>query len=492
MKIFGYEINKAKAEEETIDDPRVRGVYMPYYTFQNVIPLPSDFTAMVNAYKSWVYICANKNSNSVANVPIRLYAKKKSKKQKFIVKTKSIDFNTMKRLQSNSILTKKIADAVEVEEVLEHPFLDLLERVNPMQSRFDLWDMTQLFLELTGNSYWYIIKDKLGTPSQIWPIPPQYMKVVTSKETLIYGYVFEFGARKVPFDYDEIIHYKFSSPLSQLYGTGPLSAVFETYIVDQNIRRYDTALLSSGGKPDGVLQTEQNLSEREFERLRDQWKQRYGDESKAGKTLILEKGLKYQPITFTPKEMNYVVGRKLNREEIAAAFGVPLSKLTTEQVNLANAYAGEKQYAQDTIEPRLRRLEEKINERIMPMYDDGESLFVAYDSSVPEDREFEAAERQRRLGSYMSSINEEREKLGMSSVEWGDKPLTGPGIAPLGSQPQGAPTGTGPSPSGGNVEPGANALSAAATDGDLSGMSDGELDSALAAMNESKRGIYNH
>jgi HK97 family phage portal protein len=440
MKLFGIEIKKnSNKTDEDLNEPKIRQVYLPQFTYQNQVPIPSDMMPLVNAYRSWVYICASKNSNSIAATPIRLYAKKTRKNQKFIVKTKDVPPLVVKRFMQNSSLTKTLSNALEVKEVLEHPFLDLIQHVNPLANRFDLWDMTQLFMELTGNAYWYIVKDsQMGIPVQIWVIPSQYMQIVTSKDQMVAGYVFRYGTRLVPFEFDEIAHFKFSSPLSQLYGTGPLAAILDTYNVDQSIRGYESSMLNSGGRPDGVLQTDQGLNDKEFERLKEQWNQRYGGASKAGKTLILEKGLTYEAISFTPKEMNYVTGRKLNREEIAAAFGVPMSKLTSETVNLANAYAGEKQYAQDTLEPRLRRLEEKINERVLPMYEDGDNLFVAYDSAVPEDKEFESVERQRRLSAYITTVNEEREKLGMQPVDWGDMPLTNPGVGPLGSQ-QGMP-----------------------------------------------------
>jgi hypothetical protein len=83
-------------------------------------------------------------------------------------------------------------------------------------------------------------------------------------------------------------------------------------------------------------------------------------------------------------------------------------------------------------------LEEKINERLMPMFD--ENIFVAYESTIPADRDFELRERQANLGSYLTTVNEERVKLGMEEVEWGKVPLAPPTIAPLGSQQQpGAP-----------------------------------------------------
>ncbi|MFH1547037.1 MAG: hypothetical protein ABIC57_00970, partial [bacterium] len=151
------------------------------------------------------------------------------------------------------------------------------------------------------------------------------------------------------------------------------------------------------------------------------------------------------------------------------------------------AYVGEHQYMQDTIEPRLRRLEEKINEKLMPMYD--ENLFIGYDEVIPSDKEFTLRERTSNLGSYVTTVNEEREEMGKDPVDWGDIPLASAGIAPLGSQAAapGAPGGAGAETPPGESAPtedelGVSALDAASSGGDLSGLSDEELSAGIAAL----------
>jgi len=58
--------------------------------------------------------------------------------------------------------------------------------------------------------------------------------------------------------------------------------------------------------------------------------------------------------------MSYLVGRKKTKEQIANAFGISMSMLTTDAVNLANAKAGNYQHAKNAILPRCRRFEEKL------------------------------------------------------------------------------------------------------------------------------------
>ena len=434
MNLFGYDISMKKlAPKLEMVDKRIPSMMVLPWEQGREIYSKEDYQQLINLYESWVYVCASKNADAVAAANIKLYSAKTNSNQKFLVQTKAVDHNRMEQLSKFPHLQPYIRKSQGMVEILEHPIYELFKNVNPITNRFDLWNQTELFLELTGNAFWFTPKNNLGVPDEIWTIPPQYMKIVADKNTLIMGYIFERGTIKIPFEYNEIVHFKFTSPSNQLYGQGPLAAVVKTVAYNESIRRFDDTLMKNMGRPEAVLETTQVIGPDVFKRLKEEWQQNYQGSQKVGKTIILESGLTYKPITFTPKDMKNVVDKKLNREEIAAVFGVPVSKLTTEAVNLANAKVGDAQYQKDTIEPRLRRIEEKLNERFCPMFAD--NIFLAFESTVPADSEFESAEREKRLKNYLTSVNEERARLGMQSADWGDVPLVPGGVTPLGSQP---------------------------------------------------------
>jgi phage portal protein BeeE len=169
MKLFGLEITKAKTPPPTEGESKISNVYMfPWQHYQSEIHQPQNFTAQVAAFTSWVYVCASKNATAVASTPLRLYVKKKTKDQKFLVTTK--DITRLQEVQLKAIpgLQKYFNKAPGgIQEVTDHKLLDLIDAVNPMINRFDLWELTELFLELTGNAYWYLPKNGLGIPSEI-------------------------------------------------------------------------------------------------------------------------------------------------------------------------------------------------------------------------------------------------------------------------------------------------------------------------------------
>lgn len=452
MSLLDITFSKAARESQEITEGgrRMAQVAILPWEANRELNRPANYDTYINAYKSWVYVCASKNSNAVAQSSLKLYAGKKTKSTRLIVKSAPISRKWDRELAKRPNLAPWFRKSEEREEILEHPVLELLKQPNPFLNMFDLWDATQLWLELTGNAYWYVWKE-LGLPKEIWLLPPQYMTIVPSREKMVAGYVFQKSIDKIPFDAEEVIHFRFYSPTGSLYGMGPMQAAMPAYANDQVIRVFESTLMQNMGRPEAVLQTKEGISDKEFERFKQRWKQQYGGAKKVGQTLILEWGLEYKPITFSPKDMQYQVGRKSNREEIAAIFGVPMSKLTTEDVNRANANSGNWQYQNDTVEPRLRRTEQTLNSFLCPMYD--ENIFLAYDSTLPEDKGFELQERQAHLSSCVTVVNEEREKLGMDPVEWGDKPLVGQGIHKLGEEPPAAPGGGFPGEVGPETSP---------------------------------------
>ena len=410
--------------------------YLPDFSYGREHVSPDNYTELLNAYRSWVYVCSSKNAATVASYPIRLYVAKTARTSKLLVQTRQITPETKNFLYSKEMghLDRYLRKAVEVEEVLEHPFLELMKNVNPHMNEFELKEKTDLHEELCGNAYWYIVSNGMGIPAEVWIVPPDQMSVVPSKEDFIGGYIYKGGSVDITFEPNEIIHHKFPSPTSAYYGMGILAAITHAYNINENMNRYENALFTNNARPDGALWTEQSLNENEFNRIKTAWNENYGGVKKTGKTAILEKGLKYQPISFTPRELSFLAGRKVTKEEIFNAYGLPLG-LFDKESNRANAEMATYTYSKDTISPRHRRQEQKINEQLLPRYGNGDSLFCAYDNCVPEDKEFKQKVRTEGVNSYIT-VNEIRREEGKEEVEGGDILYVDSRLVQLGTKPE--------------------------------------------------------
>lgn len=394
-----------------------------------------SYSALVKKYQSWVYACANKNAVSCAQIPLRLYAAKPTKKSKSQFQTRSISNERYKYLALSPSVGWRITKAAEVEEVLEHPFLDLMTNVNEFMNKFDLLEGLFLFQELTGNAYWQIIMNGMQVPQEIWPRMPQYIKIVPDKEKFISHYEFSITSiEKHVIEPELMVHFKYFNPQDVFLGMGPLEACVVAADLGVSMNAYETGLAENQARPDMALVLPVDAgepSEPERKRMTKEWNQKFRGNKNAGKMTILTGGADLKQITLSPREMGFLQGRKWTLTEICAVYGVPLSKVTTDDVNRANAEAGDYSYMKDTILPRLRRVEQKINEQLLPMYDD--RLFCAFDNPVPEDKDFRLEQAKARLGTGQTTINEERQLDGQEPVSWGEVPILPMNMVPLGT-----------------------------------------------------------
>ena len=393
--------------------------------------------ALVNKCSSWVYACAEKNAISCAQIPLRLYAAKPARKVKALFPTKHIEERRKQYLVGSPSVYKYFSKAADVEEVVEHPFLDLLTKVNDFQNQFDIIELMFLFQELCGNAYWYIDRDnKMDVPNEIWPLYSQYVRIIPDKQKFISKYEFVVTEHeKHIIDPSDIVHFKYVNPMDAFYGLGPLQAAILAADLHEGMNVYETSLLQNDARPDMalVLPVEAGSpGKEEVERIRKDWYKRFKGVKKKGNLAIMTGGAELKPVSLTPKELAFLEGRKAVKEEISAIFGVPLSKLTTVDINRANAEAGDYSYMKDTILPRLRKAEQKMNEKLLPMFDD--RLFCAFDNPVPEDKEFRLKEVESHLRTGYSAPNEEREIDGKDEVEWGNEPLVPMNIRPLSTE----------------------------------------------------------
>ena len=314
-----------------------------------------------------------------------------------------------------------------VEELTDHPFLDLMDRVNPFHTRFWLWAETMTFLELTGNAYWYVPANRLGAPAEAWVAHSQHVRVIPDRRDFIRGYVYQRNGEQVRFKREEFIHLKYPNPLSSYYGRGPLQAAADAVDAHESIKRAERNGFRNGVFPSLALESDQELSDDTIERLRTMFERKYASPERAGRPLILERGLRAKPISLSPREMDFLRSERVTRDEILGIFRVPAAVVgLSEDVNRSVAEAMDVIFAKYCIAPKLRLIEDQLNQDLLPRFD--ARLFCRFEDVIPEDRAQRRADVVANLQHGVTTINEERHRLGREPVAWGDNPFR-PGSA---------------------------------------------------------------
>ena len=234
-------------------------------------------------------------------------------------------------------------------QIFKHPLLTLLKQVNPFQTSNEFIALDTIYNELIGESFWALNFNALGEPAEIILPYPNKMSVVPDKNfPFVKGYVYGTGQDAVPFDVNEIIHFKYPNPLNQYRGLAPARAIGINLDAEQNADKWVNQFFYNSARPDGVIQFDYNLSDEQFEKLKKQWTEKYKGVSKAHQVALLEGGGKYIQIQNTIKDMDFANLKQKNRDVILGVWGMPLSVMgISENVNKANCYDSQTEYLTD-------------------------------------------------------------------------------------------------------------------------------------------------
>jgi len=399
---------------------------------------PSTKGDFIDQYQmGWVYICAKLNAQTVASQRLRLYVAKKERAKEYkTIQTKAIDRTQKKWLYSRTSLDPWLTKAVELEEVTEHPFVDLMKNVNPYHNSRDLKEFTTMYSDLTGECYWLLIKNNLKVPSQIWPIPSQFIdpKFGNSLDNAIESYIYKRGSVEIELDPEDVVMFTYPNPNNIFTGFAPIQGIATEIYIQHEMNDFETAIFENRARIGGVLTQEESISPQDKERLMEQFSQKHKGSRQAGRTMWLPKGLKYTRDTMTPQEINFIEGHQLYSEITCLAFDIPPGALRTKDVNLANAQVADERHAKNGILPRCERFSEKMNEKVLPLFD--EKLFCAFDDPVPQNRELLLKEQTERVKAGVMTINEVRAEEGLEPIDGGDVPYIDSRLIPMGAMPE--------------------------------------------------------
>jgi len=421
--------NKVSAESKS----------MPYVfnQYQNLVFAPKVINnspiALIQLNKGFVGICNSKNASSLASTPLRLFAVKNNKNTKFLYPTRELSKKQIENIQleSHSMVVK---NAQNIVEIVDHPVFECLNNVNGDGdlNYYDLMEITAGYLGLVGNSYWQIIKNN-GTPIGINVLPSEFTSVQLDSELKIAGYsVTHAPNNSVNYEAEDVIHFlniapgvfwKFANRNTRtgLYGMGDLEYILDEVYLYNSINDYLRSLTENNAIPAGIVKYKNGrLDKNTMEDVQKQWNKVLRGWKNAGKTKIMDQDFEWLPLSIAPKDLDFPEGRKFLMNVIANGFGIPIDLLTTENSNKASSSTAIHNYMRFTIKPKLRRIEERLNSHLMPMFDD--KLFLKFDECVPADQQLAMQQENNDLKNGVITVNEVRALRGLQPVAWGNLP----------------------------------------------------------------------
>lgn len=318
----------------------------------------------------------------------------------------------------------------------------LLRRPNPMQGWGSFMESVIAYYRLTGNSYIEgIPAGGSAEPVELWSHRADRMKVVPGPLGVAgFIYMVENAERKRwdanPITGESpILHLRTFNPLNDWYGMSPIEAA--AFSVDQfnQAGLWNQGLLQNGARPSGALVYSPGngaqLTDKQFERLKEEINAQYTGHRNAGRPMILDGGLDWKSIQMSPQEMDWLSGKNTSAREIATVLGCPAQMLSIQgDSTYANFQEARQSLYEDTVIP------------LMATICDGMSVWLGGPDSRVELRPFtddipalapkRAARWQAVQGASWLTVNEKRIATGYEPI---DSPMADEVMAPAGLSP---------------------------------------------------------
>lgn len=306
----------------------------------------------------------------------------------------------------------------DVIKLNDHPLTRILQRnPNSYQTKIDFFSKVMVDMCLEGNSYVYIERNGAGVPIDLYCMDADKVEVIHTKEGLYYT---DKDSKKT-YSSEEILHFK-SLSVDGYKGISPIKQCKQAIGWGIAVETYGNTFFSNGAKLSGVLSTDRQMSQLAIERLKTSFQENYASLNDSNKTLILEEGLKFQQVSISNEQAQFLSSRDMAVQEIARVFNIPphmLKDLSKSSFN--NIEQQSTEFVRYSIMPYLTSMEQEMDLKLFKESEDGK-VFTNFDAnsmlrgSANDRAEF--YDKMVKIGAM--TINEVRERENMNKADTGD------------------------------------------------------------------------
>jgi len=363
------------------------------------------------------------------------------------IMTKQDDGTFVDALQSSKVGARDKAKAKQV--------LNLLRNPNHFESQYEFWYQWSMWQDLAGETFtlWWRKdqQDSMQTPIEMYNLDAT---LITSRLTDTRYPAYTLSTPSYGFNKDEplsahqVMHIKEAAwQGSAGFNKGILAT--ELVALDQDIDLYANFIMQNGAKPSGMFVTEQVIPDAKYKeiasRLKEAWSSMTGsrstDLSKPGQGMLLDQGMKYQPLEMlTLQDTQTQELKNQTMKRICGLFGVPPAMIGIADQKYNNTQTMMDEFYKATMYPMIINIEQKLNYHLFKGYP---NLCVRFDTK---DFLKGAALDQinfavQGVNAGIMSANEAREYLNMPKIDGHDELIS--------SKKQDNMTGTSPQDTGG-------------------------------------------
>ena len=278
-----------------------------------------------------VFSIVNQISRKLISIPytIKKIDSKESRKQlKQLKRSTKNNPSNVQKLKALLLESKSF-----FKEDYEMPF----ERPNALQSWDEFFQLSEDFLKLTGNIYWYKLMPQegmnAGQPIQVYVLPSHLMQIVLKEnadmlsiESPVDYYIMKQFNDYVKFKNEQIVHVSINNPNfglngEHLYGQSPLRAAWKNIVASNKGLDLNINTLKNGGVFGFIHAKNQAFTPDQANELKDRLREMNDNPEDLGRIAGASTELGFTKLSLTADELKPFEYLKYNQKAICNALG---------------------------------------------------------------------------------------------------------------------------------------------------------------------------
>lgn len=314
----------------------------------------------------------------------------------------------------------------------KHPLYKLLDS---RKGRPNMWQTPQQFVEsmlvnaILGKGGLAMKTIVRGKVTELIPVPAGAWTAFPQPDTSVLYRVILADGREVTLKQDEVVFIRGIS-LDGYSGVSFIEKARKAVGMSHYLEDQQLQLAASGGNPSGVLTFVDTLAADRKAAIRESWQSAYGPGGKGG-VAILDAGAKFEGVSMSMADAQFIENRKFQIDEIARAFNIqPLFLGQNGGINPDGVDAAMRFHVKNCLMPWFKGIEACLNRDLLSQED---NFYFDFD-----ERELLRGDLKELMETYMLGMgqggsagifspNEVRKEFGENPINepWAMKPTKG-------------------------------------------------------------------
>lgn len=329
-------------------------------------------------------------------------------------------FTAIKSIAEDVASTEIVTKNSETDDISKHILQLLNDRPDPDITGWHFKFIIIANLLINGNAYVEIIRDEKRLPIGLYFLHNDLVSMEEKDNEVLYNVSEDIEGNNVSITSDDILHFRYMT-LDGLHGYSPLYSLMNEVAISQGSKSFLKRFFENGGTTTNVLTLEDSqLSQDQRDEITDRFEESLAKNDSG--IITLDSTMKFDRIQVPTEALNFLNSYKFSTQQVAKAFGLPVSKLAIEEVNTSTSQSNS-EYLTSTLYPLFSMIFAELKHKLFDEIDPTTSLTFDDSRFIDSDPEVKLKKYTELHRESIIQTNEARKAFGLPPIEGGDQVL---------------------------------------------------------------------